>query len=172
MRESKYFLGPFINHLILLVILLIINKRNLRLPSLSNSGIRGKSLVMSIYMYIASLAYFFMLVGVLERRHRSLHVPLMLSALSLDFALVLYLEVTRAAVEKALEFSMRVPAQIHIAFSSTALLLYFPVLYFAFRILRGSRLASDRSRHIGFALAALTFRSLGFIFMFSMYKAN
>lgn len=125
---------------------------------------------MTIYMYIAACAWITMCGGYFLRRNRRLHPMLMRLAILIDFGLVLYLEATRGAVETALEFKLAVLKQIHIGFSTVALVLYFPVLYFGFHLLKGPVTAQLRNRHIKFALAAFFFRTLGFIFMFSMWK--
>lgn len=112
-----------------------------------------------------------MMLGLTQRFNRVRHVPLMLTAISTDISLVLYLEVTRHAVEKAASFTLGLLAQTHIALSTVALLLYFPVLYFGWLLLKGRASPRQRILHIRFALAAAAFRSLGFLFMFSMWKS-
>ena len=76
---------------------------------------------------------------------------------------------TRSAIQSALAFSLKLLQQVHIGFSTIALLLYFPVLYLGFRLWRGGGRPGLRDLHRKLACAALFFRTLGFIFMFSMW---
>ena len=124
---------------------------------------------MTINMWIATTAWLLLVAGYLRRRDRRLHVRLMVSGIVLDILLVLYLQVTRSAIQSALAFSLKILQQVHIGFSTVALLLYFPVLYLGVRLVRGEKTPGLRERHMRVALAALAFRTLGFIFMFSMW---
>lgn len=121
-------------------------------------------------MWIASLAWVLLVLGYLSRKRRSHHVPLVLSGIILDIGLVIFLEITRGAVETALRFEKTVPQQIHIGFSATALFLYIPVIFFGIRLIRGVSGPRIRVLHKRFAIGALLFRTLGFLFMFSMWK--
>lgn len=125
---------------------------------------------MTIYMYIATLAWLSILYGYIKRGQRRIHVPFVLTGISMDILLVLYLEVTRDAVATAMEFSLTFWEQIHILFSTIALLCYFPVMYYGFMILFGSKREGIKNKHKLIATTALVFRTLGFFFMFSMWK--
>jgi len=125
---------------------------------------------MTINMWIASVAWLLLALGYTQRRNRKRHVPLVLAAIGMDIGLVLYLQFTRSAVQKALEFSLKILQQIHIGFSTLALLLYFPILFLGFKLLRGDRDPKTRLLHIRIATIALIARTLGFCFMFSMWK--
>ena len=113
----------------------------------------------------------------------------MLSGIGIDICLVLYLQLTRRAVQKALGFDLELLQQIHIGCSTLALLLYFPTLYLGVQLLRtkapsvlcadsaildmqseASRRMSLRRWHIRFAQSAFIARTLGLLFMFSMWK--
>ena len=122
------------------------------------------------YMWIASLAYAFMVSGMLFRKSsRRIHVYLMSSAMALDLALVGTLEIKRNAVEKALEFSLGPWQQAHIMASLLALSLYGPVFALGlWRYLRPGSPAPARLWHIRLGIAAFVLRSLGFLLMFSM----
>ncbi len=129
---------------------------------------------MTIYMYIATLAWLSMIYGYIKRFNRKSHVPFVLTGITLDILLVLYLQITRDAVGTAMEFSLKPLEQIHILFSTIALLCYFPTLYFGFKLLfglgTGSAKSTTKKRHMQIAQTALFFRTLGFFFMFSMWK--
>lgn len=126
---------------------------------------------MTLTMYIATLAWILLSSGLVARKQKALHVGLMMTAISLDIALVLYLQITRGAVQTALSFTLSPLEITHIAFSSCALLLYFPVLFLGFRLLRQSS-AQLRRWHVRLALSAYIARTSGFLFMFSMYGKN
>lgn len=120
-------------------------------------------------MIIATFAWVLLVLGFLARKKRSRHIPLMHSAIILDVGLVLYLQVTRDAVQTAMEFSLSLPEQIHILFSTLALVLYFPVLYLGWAVVRGK--SGARSKHRKLALVTFVCRTLGFLFMFSMWQS-
>lgn len=119
-------------------------------------------------MTIASLAWLCLVLGYLARRKRSRHVPLVVAGIGADLGLVLYLQITREAVQTAVSFSLSPLEQIHILFSTLALVLYFPVLYLGIQLIRGQK--TSRLLHKRFAVTALIFRTLGFLFMFSMWQ--
>ena len=124
---------------------------------------------MTLNMWIAVLAWILLSAGLLKRKERSLHVLLMRSGIVLDIALVLYLQITREAVQTAAEFSLPIMEQIHIGFSTLALLLYFPVLYLGWQLGKES-VPAKRALHIRLGLGAYVCRTLGFLFMFSMVQ--
>ncbi len=124
---------------------------------------------LSFYMALASGAYFLMLSGVVLRRERTLHMALMLTAIFTDLSLVLVLELQRSAIETALSMAMSPLQQAHIFCSSLALLLYFPVVILGVKSFFASvSRGKYRAWHMRLGLLALTFRSLGFLFMFSL----
>lgn len=125
---------------------------------------------MTSFMWIATCAWSLLVVGYFFRFRRRLHVPLMLAGIFCDIVLVLYLQVTREAIQTALGFSLAILKQIHIGFSTTALLLYFPVLFLGYKLVTNTASTKQRNLHIRLATAALVARTLGFVFMFSMWK--
>ena len=87
-----------------------------------------------------------------------------------DFLLVLYLEITRGAVEKAATFTMSAPQQIHIGLSLVALLLYVPMIVLGQKLAKNPNSTDIRKRHRALGITTFAFRSLGFAFMFSMWR--
>ena len=126
---------------------------------------------MTINMWIASLAWLCLVVGYLNRKTRSIHVLFMRAGILIDISLVLYLQVTRGAIQKALGFSLEILQQLHIGASTVALLLYFPVLYLGYLLVKGKGNEKTKALHIKIATTAFFFRTLGFILMFSMWKS-
>ena len=127
-------------------------------------------------MWFATCAWALLVIGYLFRKNTRIHIPLMLTGIGMDFALVLCLQVTRSALETALEFSLSPLQQIHIGFSTLALIFYFPTLFFGYRLIQArknnhhEKKARLRKCHILFAIGALISRTAGFFFMFSMWK--
>ena len=124
---------------------------------------------MTLTMLIATLAWICLTAGLIQRKDRSAHVRYVNIGIFLDIALVLYLQLTREAVQTALGFSLPMFEQVHIVFSTLALFLYFPVLYLGFGLLKGSN-PVKRKWHIRLALTSYVCRTFGFLFMFSMIK--
>ena len=77
--------------------------------------------------------------GLRVRRDRRLHARWMLSAFAVDMALVLYIELSRGAVEQALDPRISGILQIHIAFSTLAAIGWFCLVILGVLMLRGRR---------------------------------
>ncbi len=119
-------------------------------------------------MLIASLAWILISFGVVYRKNKPKHLVFVLSGIFLDIALVLYLEFTKNAIEKAAEFNLPILQQTHVILSTIAFLLYFPLLYVGTSLAWGRK--DLRNLHINLALTTYFFRTLGLMFMFSMAK--
>lgn len=125
---------------------------------------------MTTYMYIATAAWLFLVLGYVKRKNRFYHVLLMLLGLSTDICMVLYLQITRGALQKAVELSLTPLQQSHVVTSTVALVLYVPVIFLGFRLLTGNFSSGLKRMHVRLAVTALVFRSIGFVLMFSMWK--
>ena len=125
-------------------------------------------LAATYYMGIATFAYCLMCIGVLYRKYTPLHWKFMTSAMTIDLTLVLTLEISRNAIKTALAFKLTPFQQIHIIMSLCAVILYFPILYLGFKGLKKELSEKSRKKHITLGVTAFIFRSLGFIFMFSL----
>ncbi|OFZ13223.1 MAG: hypothetical protein A2Z20_09200 [Bdellovibrionales bacterium RBG_16_40_8] len=134
------------------------------------SIITALSFVIPPFMVMASLAYLLMIFGIVHRREKIIHVRLMSTAIGLDFALVLILELQRSAVETAISMSLGLPEKMHILFSLMAVLMYTPVIYFGRKRYYNQASALQKSYHMKFGIIAFSLRTLGYIFMFSMIK--
>lgn len=127
---------------------------------------------MTLYMWIATIAWLAMCLGfAVRRRNRLLHVRCMLYCITSDVLLVIFLEITRHAVEKAASFTLNYNQQIHIGFSLCAMLLYAPAVYLGRKIYLGNSDPRIRLIHRRVGYGAFLLRSLGFLFMFSMWKS-
>jgi hypothetical protein len=124
----------------------------------------------------ATLAYVLLVAGWSQRRRRERHVPLVLSGMALDLAMVVWLEVSRSVVEEVAGSAPHVPFPAirwaHIASSTLAVVFYFPTLWFGFRLLRGATDPAVRKRHATFATLALVLRSVGFLCMWGVEAAK
>ena len=125
---------------------------------------------MTIYMHIATIAWLCFVLGFLKRRNKRAHIPLVSTGLVLDIALVFYLQVTRSAVQTAASFTLSPLSQLHILFSSCALLLYFPMIFLGIKLNLGTPAEKTRLLHRRIGALTLILRSLGFGFMFSLIR--
>ena len=121
------------------------------------------------YMGIASLAYLLMLTGVSLRKQKIKHVRLMSLAIGIDLALVLILQIKRAAIQEAFTMPMSTLQHLHIAASSLATALYFPVMGIGYALFKNrGKFLGLRTAHLRLGLAAFICRTVGFLLMFSM----
>lgn len=121
----------------------------------------------TIYMGIASFAFFLMVYGFNNRKNHLLHAKLMVSTIVLDLTLVLVLQIQRHAVQTAVSFTLSPLQQIHILVSTIAVILYFPMIYLGRKNLMGIANQSERKWHRRLGYITFIFRTLGFITMFS-----
>jgi uncharacterized membrane protein YozB (DUF420 family) len=125
---------------------------------------------------LATLAFVLLVAGWTQRRRRARHVPLVLSGMGIDLALVVWLEISRGVVEEVAgaaphaEFPMVRWA--HIWTSTLAVVLYLPTLWFGFRMLRGAADPKTRKLHAAFATSALALRTVGFVCMWGVELAK
>ncbi|MGB0714635.1 MAG: hypothetical protein ACPGXK_02080 [Phycisphaerae bacterium] len=79
-----------------------------------------------------------LVVGVVMRRVRTVHIPLMVSAIAIDLAMVLYIEFSRGAVKSA-QAKLGTLMIVHIAISIGVLVLYGIHVYTGIRMSRGAK---------------------------------
>jgi hypothetical protein len=124
-----------------------------------------------LYPSLATLALALLLAG-FTRRSASpkLHAGLMSSGMAIDLALVLVLEFTKNAVGTAVGGDLTLFQRIHVASSTFAGALYLPIFALgAVRLFRPSAANLPlRTWHGRLGYAALFFRVVGYVFMFSM----
>lgn len=127
--------------------------------------------IVTPYMVIASTAYSALGWGIVFRRDKKIHTVLMNLGILFDISLVGVLELQRAAIATAASFTLTGWQQGHIAASTLALLLYFPILWMGWGLYRG-KLAREkyRSLHLRLGYAAFVLRTVGFLLMFSMLE--
>ena len=122
----------------------------------------------ALYFCLASLAFGLLLLGYGMRKRRKPHAALMSAGMLLDLLLVLTLEFTKGAIATAMDDELTSWQMAHVATSTAAVLLYFPVGALGLLRLLNKGSASERSWHVRLGTLALAFRTLGYFFMFSM----
>jgi hypothetical protein len=80
-------------------------------------------LIVSELKYVSMAVCAIVLVGIAVRKHRRVHIPLMLTALAIDLGVVLFIEFDRGAFQSAQD-KMGPMMIIHISFSAMVLILY------------------------------------------------
>lgn len=80
-----------------------------------------------------------LVVGVLYRRNRRVHIPLMLSAFLIDLGMVLYLEIRRGVIESIPGRPMTPLLIVHISISTIVLVLYGLQIYSGIQNAKGRR---------------------------------
>lgn len=96
---------------------------------------------MSPLKIISIVACLLLAAGYANRRKKRVHIPLMLSAFAVDMGLVLYIELTRHAIETARTTTSGLMI-FHIAISVGVVLLYLWQIYSGTRRARGKPAAS------------------------------
>ena len=116
----------------------------------------------------ATVAYLFLVSGVVARKNRRIHPVLMACGLSMDLAIVLFLQFQRGVIQDALTQSYTLLQRGHILASTIAFVLYFPVMILGVMRLLDRAGSGVRTWHIRTALTAFSFRSVGFLLMFQI----
>jgi len=88
---------------------------------------------------LSVLVFILLVCGVLARRRKRAHMSLMITAIAIDLAMVLYLEITRAVVESVATRPMTTLMLVHILLSVTVLVLYGFQVYTGIANARGRR---------------------------------
>lgn len=125
------------------------------------------------YMGWATLSYFLILRGFLLRKtNQQLHSKLMKYGMLMDLLLVLVLELTRSATKTAIAMELLPIQQVHILFSTLAVIGYFPLFILGQKHLKGAGSVQTRVWHKRIGILTFVFRSLGFFLMFSMLLSH
>jgi len=103
-----------------------------------------------------------MVIGISLRRDRKKHVPMMLLVIFWDIFLVLQIELTRSAIEKASSVATNsLILNIHVALAITTVILYFFMLYSGRRMLKGD--LSIKPTHLRVGLITFVLRIATYI---------
>lgn len=109
--------------------------------------------------------YALMIFGILKRKNRRIHVPTMIAVLSWDIILILQIELTRSAVEKASKALVNpVLLNVHISFAVSCVIFYLLLIYTGRKLLNGKN--EYRLRHRLFGWTAFALRTLTLVTSF------
>ncbi len=111
---------------------------------------------------LSVLVCLILVIGVLNRRRKRIHIPLMLTAMAIDVGMVLYLEIRRGVVESIPTRSMTPLLAVHITISVLVLILYGVQVVTGYRNTKGRR----STRHPQFATLLLPLRFANLITSF------
>lgn len=115
----------------------------------------------AIFQIQSSLIVLLMIFGVLKRRERQTHVRTMWSVIIWDIALILQIELTRSAINKASKATSNpMILNIHVMLALTTVLLYFFMIYSGKKILNNN---GDRSIHKKAGLTTFVLRIATYI---------
>lgn len=98
--------------------------------------------------------YVILVIGYLNRRKRRVHIPLMLTAFVIDMAMLLYIELTRNAIQAAQD-RMSTIMLVHVLLSVATLVLYVGQIITGIRKLKGKPSTWHRIGGHSFMLARL-----------------
>jgi hypothetical protein len=103
----------------------------------------------------SSIVLIIIATGLYMRRHSPIwHIRLMTTAFLVDLALVIYIEVSRHAVEKVIHH-VRPLVYFHVAVSLGVLINYVAMIYLGRRVLNGNRASRSTHRNLGIAFVLL-----------------
>jgi hypothetical protein len=117
-----------------------------------------------MYSLVSTLVLVILAIGWYWRHRPRRHIPLMLSAFTIDVLLVLAIEINRHAVEKVLSPSVDWFTVFHAAISLLVLLLYTAMTVLGVRIFRGNH--TLRPIHGRLALVFVGFRLANYVTSF------
>ena len=109
--------------------------------------------------------YALMIFGIVKRKNRKVHVPTMIAVLSWDIILILQIELSRGAVEKATRALVNpVLLNVHISFAVSCVIFYLLLIYTGRNLLNGNN--EFRLRHRLFGWTAFILRTLTLVTSF------
>lgn len=105
------------------------------------------------------IIYSLMVFGIIKRRNRKIHVPMMSAVLILDVLLILQIELGRSAVEKAAKAIVNpIILNVHVTFAILSVIFYVLLVITGRKLLKGEH--AIRPRHRLFGWTAFTLRTL------------
>ena len=123
------------------------------------------SLIFQTQSFIILSLLFFGAWVILKKKNRDLHVKTMLTAIVWDILLVLQIELSRGAIEKASKVTSNPQIlNIHVSLAVSAVVLYVIMLITGKKVLKGNRGILGLHRKLG--LLTLLMRTLTFVTSF------
>ena len=130
-----------------------------------SGDIMKTSLIFQTQSFIILSLLFFGAWLILKKKNRDLHVKTMLFAIVWDIILVLQIELSRGAIEKASKVTSNPNIlNIHVSLAVSAVVLYVLLIVTGKKVLKGNRDIIGLHRKLG--LLALLMRTLTFITSF------
>jgi hypothetical protein len=121
------------------------------------------------YMGMATASYGVLLTGVFAtRRGGPLHRLLMSVGVGADLLQVLWIEFSRSAIAETVRLELPLLPFLHVLTSATAVVIYAPALWFGWKAYGEKAESKARRIHRNLGIAALAFRSIGYLLMFSL----
>jgi hypothetical protein len=118
-----------------------------------------------VFQIQSILIYLLMIFGISKRKVRKTHVPVMSAVLIWDVILILQIELSRGAVEKASKaVTNPMLLNIHVSFAVSSVIFYVLLVYTGRKLLKGD--GSMRPRHRLFGWTAFALRTLTLITSF------
>jgi ABC-type sulfate transport system permease subunit len=103
--------------------------------------------------------YCLMIFGISKRKVKKIHVPVMSAVLIWDILLILQIELTRSAIDKASKaLTNSLLLNIHVSFAVSSVIFYFLLIYTGRKLLAGDQ--SIRQKHRIFGWTAFVLRTL------------
>lgn len=104
-------------------------------------------------------------IGVYFRRKRSVHIKVMATSIIWDILLVLQIELTRGAINKASKaISNPMILNVHVSFAVLTVLFYFAMIYTGRKLIKGDNAVRPLHKKLGWT--TLTLRILTFVTSF------
>lgn len=118
-----------------------------------------------IFQIQSILIFSLMTYGILVRKNQKKHVPVMYTTIIWDILLILQIELTRQAINKASNaLTNEIILNIHVSFAISSVVFYFLLLWSGRKLVSGDR--SVRGKHKIFGWCAYTLRALTLITSF------
>lgn len=112
-----------------------------------------------VFQIQSILIYSLMVFGITQRKNKKIHVPTMTTVLLWDVLLILQIELSRGAVEKASEAIVNpMILNIHVAFAISSVVFYVLLAITGRKLLAGNE--AIRARHRLFGWSAFILRTL------------
>lgn len=124
-----------------------------------------------VFQIQSFLIYSMMVFGIFNRKNRKIHVPTMTAVLIWDVILILQIELTRGAVEKASKAVINpMILNIHVSFAVLSVVFYILLVITGRKLLAGDN--QIRAKHRLFGWTAFTLRTLTLITSFFAVAAK
>lgn len=119
------------------------------------------------YMALATMTYCFLIYGIFFVADRKTHRLVMMTSITMDILLVLFLELSRQAIKTTVSNELNIFQLGHVLSSTIAIVFYLITAYYGHKAFNGQAVGKI---HIKLGWLAFIFRSVGFVLMFSLIE--